>query len=105
MKHIPTTPTPGPPHRSCSWAASSRSHTVTGLVFFRASIENSHEMQAGPSDLSMAEADGAAPGFPKRWGSTAVHPMAATLRPKPATFGVIPGISAITITAGPEPTR
>ncbi|SKV62567.1 Uncharacterised protein [Mycobacteroides abscessus subsp. massiliense] len=34
---------------------------------------------------------------------TAVQPMSATLRAKLATFGVIPGISAITITAGPLP--
>jgi hypothetical protein len=43
------------------------------------------------------------PGVPNRWGSTAVHPMSATLRAKSATWGVMPGISAITITAGPEP--
>ena len=36
---------------------------------------------------------------------TAVQPMAATLRAKPATFGEMPGISEITITAGPEPRR
>ena len=52
VKHMPTTPTPGPPQRSCSAAASLRSHTVTGLVFFSAKAENSREMQAGPSDCS-----------------------------------------------------
>src|SRR5665811_806899 len=29
-KHIPTTPTPGPPHRSCSRAARARSQPVIG---------------------------------------------------------------------------
>ena len=36
---------------------------------------------------------------------TAVQPMAATIRANRATFGVIPGISLITITAGPDPVR
>ena len=34
-----------------------------------------------------------------------MQPMSATRREKAATLGVIPGISAITITAGPVPTR
>ena len=34
---------------------------------------------------------------------TAVHPMPATIRAKRATFGVIPGISLMTMTAGPDP--
>ena len=49
---MPTTPTPGPPHRPCSAAASLRNHTVTGLVFFSAKAENSRETQAGPMDCS-----------------------------------------------------
>ena len=52
VKHIPTTPTPGPPQRSCSAAASLRSQTVIGLVFFKAKAENSRETQAGPIDSS-----------------------------------------------------
>ena len=50
VKHMPTTPTPGPPHRSCSAAASLRSHTVTGLVRFNAKALNSRETHAGPND-------------------------------------------------------
>jgi hypothetical protein len=50
VKHIPTTPTPGPPQRACSDAASLRSQTVTGLVFFRAKQANSRETQAEPMD-------------------------------------------------------
>ena len=52
VKHMPTTPTPGPPQRSCSAAASLRNHTVTGLVLFSAKAENSRETQAGPMDCS-----------------------------------------------------
>ena len=36
---------------------------------------------------------------------TAVHPAAATRRPNCATSGVMPGISLMTITAGPVPIR
>ncbi len=36
---------------------------------------------------------------------TAVQPAATTRRAKPATLGVIPGTSAMTITAGPVPAR
>ncbi|SHZ99824.1 Uncharacterised protein [Mycobacteroides abscessus subsp. abscessus] len=36
---------------------------------------------------------------------TAVQPISATLRAKSATLGLIPGISAMTITAGPLPFR
>ena len=52
VKHMPTTPTPGPPQRSCSAAASLRSHTVIGLVRLSAKAENSRETQAGPMDCS-----------------------------------------------------
>ena len=31
------------------------------------------------------------PGTPKRWGTTAVHPIDATRRAKSATFGLMPG--------------
>ena len=36
---------------------------------------------------------------------TAVQPMPATMRANRATLGVIPGISLITMTAGPVPSR
>ena len=105
VKHMPTTPTPGPPQRSCSAAASLRSHTVTGLVLLRANEENSREMQAGPIDRRAYAPVGGRPGSPNRLGSTAVHPAAATRRPNSATRGVMPGISLMTITAGPAPMR
>ena len=46
VKHIPTTPTPGPPHSWWAARASSRSHTVMGLARRRAKAENSREMHA-----------------------------------------------------------
>src|SRR5688500_2166339 len=45
------------------------------------------------------------PGTPNRCGITAVHPIAATRRAKPATCGVMPGISEIAVAAGPVPSR
>ena len=105
VKHMPTTPTPGPPQRSCSAAASLRSHTVTGLVLFNAKAENSRETQAGPIDWNMYAAPGGRPGSPNSTGRTAVHPAAATRRPNWATKGVMPGISLMTSTAGPVPIR
>ncbi len=50
VKHIPTAPTPGPPHRACSSLARARSQAVTGLVRFRARMVNSREMQARAID-------------------------------------------------------
>ena len=50
-------------------------------------------------------ATGSLPGVPNRCGITAVHPMSATRRAKAATLGVMPGTSAITMTAGPVPLR
>jgi hypothetical protein len=48
---------------------------------------------------------GSIPGVPNSCGSTAVQPMPATRRPNSATFGVMPGISLMTTTAGPLPVR
>ena len=71
---------------------------------------NSREMHAGMIDrmnrptAGRPFADSASrPGSPNRCGTTAVQPIAATRRAKVATPGVMPGISAITITAGPDP--
>ena len=49
VKHMPTTPTPGPPHTSCSWRASARNHTVTGDVRRSAIVTNSRETH--PNEL------------------------------------------------------
>src|SRR5262245_5870056 len=45
------------------------------------------------------------PGSPKSEGILTLNPASRTRRPKSATSGVIPGISWITITAGPDPAR
>ena len=85
VKHIPTTPTPGPPQRSCSEAASLRSHTVIGLVLLSAKAENSRETHAGPMDSSVYPADAGRPGSPKSTGRTRCNrpppPVGRTGRP------------------------
>ena len=48
---------------------------------------------------------GARPSSPNMWGMTAVRPASATVPAKPATAGVMPGNSEMTITAGPDPVR
>lgn len=52
-----------------------------------------------------ASGRGSRPGSPNSTGSTAVQPIAATRSANSSTFGVMPGTSAITITAGPVPRR
>ena len=70
-----------------------------------AQAENSFETQAGAMALIVLPGDISAPGTPKRWGTTAVHPSVTTRSAKSITFGVMPGISANTSTAGPSPLR
>ena len=45
VKHMPTAPTPRPPHSACARAASARSQVTTGLVRFSANMVNSRETQ------------------------------------------------------------
>ncbi len=45
------------------------------------------------------------PGSPNSDGMATVQPRSTTRRAKPATAGVMPGISEITTTAGPSPLR
>lgn len=78
---------------------------MTGLVRRRAKVDYSREMYAPATVRAMSLGVGSAPGMPNSWGSTAVQPMAATRRAKDATKGVMPGISLMTITAGPAPVR
>ncbi len=105
MKHIPTAPTPGPPHLPCSKAASALNQSVTGDVRRVMREVNSREMQFFFSTRIVFPSVGFSPGTPKREGRIAVQPISATFLPNSATRGVIPGISAMTITAGPEPIR
>ena len=94
--------------------ASVRSHPTTGEVLPVAQITNSRlthvpsiaeHMYAADRSETRPPGVGSRPGSPKSTGSTAVHPIAATRPANSSTFGVIPGISAITITAGPDPGR
>jgi len=112
VKHIPTAPTPGPPHRSCSKTASALNQSTTGELLPVAHTVNSRLMHArnneSPAYISAASGfgirgTGSRPGSPNSTGSTAEQPIPATMRANASTFGVIPGISAITITAGPVP--
>ena len=102
VKHMPTAPTPGPPHCWCSWAARARNQATTGLVRRRARTENSWEMHARPSEPRVYRPVGSRPSSPNRWGITTVNPASATIRANRATLGVMPGSSLITITAGPD---
>jgi hypothetical protein len=45
VKHMPTAPTPDPPHSACASAASARSQPIAGLVRFSASVTNSFATQ------------------------------------------------------------
>ncbi len=112
VKHMPTAPTPGPPQRSCSSAANARSQSTTGDVRPVASTVNSRLTHVGTNDdsayrtePSRPPANGSRPGSPNRWGSTAVQPMSTTRSANSTTLGVMPGISAMTTTAGPVPRR
>ena len=87
VKHMPTAPTPGPPHSSCTCFASARSHSVTGASCSVANAANSFETHAGIIDCT-PYADRTAPSRAseqrrQHGGETA----SATRRAKSATFG------------------
>ena len=112
VKHIPTTPTPGPPARSCSSAASARNQPITRDVRPVASTVNSRLMHApaiGRNPFivfaNVLPAVGSRPAVPNRSGTTAEQPSATTRSANPSTIGEMPGISVITMTAGPSPLR
>ena len=90
---------------SQSFSSTAVSQVVTGLVRLSDRTVNSFDTQALVIDRWMYGVDMSRPSSPNRLGMTAVQPMAATIRAKRATFGVIPGISLMTMTAGPEPRR
>ena len=57
-----------------------------------------------PASLALRDATrGGAPSSPNRWGMKTVKPASRTQRANRATWGLMPGISVITITAGPLP--
>ena len=105
VRHMPMTPTPGPPLPSCSTWARSRSHDVTGLAWPLAKRLNSREIQISPKVRSTSRTVGGAASRPKIWGITTRRLRSATWRAKAVTKGVMPGISLMTNTAGPSPIR
>ena len=105
VKHMPTAPTPGPPHSSWAWRARARSQSMAGGVVRRAKARNSREMHTLGATFAMFAGVLSAPGSPKRTGMNTVWPRSTTRRANPATAGVMPGISAITMTAVPLPAR
>ena len=78
---------------------------MTGEVRRRRSDVNSRDTQLRARLDRRYPAVGLRPGVPNSDGRTAVQPISATARPKSATRGVMPGISAMTMTAGPSPVR
>ena len=50
LKHMPTAPTPGPPHSWWSSRASARSHAMTGDVEPMAIVANSRDTQTAVVD-------------------------------------------------------
>lgn len=78
---------------------------MTGLVFPWANTVNSRLIQARVREERTYPGVATRPSSPNRWGITAVNPASTTVRPKVATAGVMPGISLITMTAGPDPAR
>ena len=74
-----------------------------GEVRFLRKAVNSRDIQALARVEVRYPIEGERPGVPNKEGRIAVHPMLATFLPNSATRGVMPGISDITITAGPFP--
>lgn len=103
VKHMPIAPTPGPPHSACACAASARSHTVMGLDALEAKARNSALTHPRSIVTTAPGIRGGAPSSPNRWGMKTVKPASRTQRANRATWGLMPGISVITITAGPLP--
>jgi hypothetical protein len=67
VKHMPTAPTPGPPHSACAITASARRKLTTGLVR-SARMVNSRATHTRSTDLTTAPVVPASPGRPKSEG-------------------------------------
>ena len=106
VKHMPTTPDAGSAEPLVLVAGQRLATTRRpGWSCPVAQAENSFDTHAGAMALMVLPTVISAPGTPKRWGTTAVHPSSTTRSAKSSTFGVMPGISAKTSTAGPSPLR
>ena len=105
VKHMPTTPTPGPPQRSCSCRASARSHDGDRRGPSAAPTSRTRATRSPPtSDCSdVAGADRLARA---RRTATAAPRCSRCRRPgerTSATSGVMPGISRDHDDRGPRP--
>ena len=105
VKHMPTAPTPGPPHRLVRVGGRRRNQPLIGVVLF--SDERS-ELGARHTRARSTQARryGLAPtGCPRQMRHDRGAPDIDDSTGEAATAGVMPGISAMTITAGPSPLR
>jgi hypothetical protein len=84
-------------------AAGARSQAVTGLEASAANARNYLARQARSKTRRPSSAVGAAPSRPNRLGIHGRRPASRTQRANRATRGLMPGISAMTTTVGPEP--
>ena len=100
---MPMAPTPGPPHSTWATRASARSHCTAGEGPPLASARNSALIQARRKTVAPSSAEATAPSRPNSEGMYTAKPASRTQRAKRATWGLMPGISVITITAGPLP--
>ena len=105
VKHMPSAPTPAPPSSSWSERANERSQSATGEVAPTLSLLNSLLTHTRLVTERIVPTDIAAPGGPNRCGMTTVNPRSTTSSANVITLGVIPGISWITMTPGPDPLR
>ena len=76
-----------------------------GDVRSSAQVVNSFATHILIAEVAMYGPETSLPGVPTRSGITTVQPRSTTSFAKRVTAGVIPGISWITITAGPLPRR
>jgi hypothetical protein len=106
VKHMPTAPTPLPPHSACAVRASARSQSTIGEARPARQALNSKRTHMPPSMVSMpAGCVAGRPGTPNSTGRKTVISASATRSAKRTTSGCRPGISWMTITAGPTPLR
>ena len=103
VKHMPTAPTPGPPHSACASRARARSHIVTVLVAPAPSARNSALTHARRKIFAPSSALGSSPSTPKSDGMKTVKPASRTQRAKRSRCVPMPGSSCRMITAGPPP--
>ena len=103
VKHMPTAPTPGPPHSAWASAASRRSHPITGLVRSSANAVNSRATHTRTRESIVYDALTDRPGVPNSEGIRTLNPASTTRWANATTPGCRPGTSWITMTAGPVP--